>query len=234
MKKIFSFLNDFLSLIYPNLCLGCKSVLLKNEQYICTKCLFSIPKTKFHDDDENIVNKLFWGRTNLENATAFCYFHKEGILQKLIHQLKYNGKKEVGYYLGKFLGAELSKSEKFKNIDIIIPVPLHPKRERQRGYNQSEWIAIGIAEIMNKKTNSKLVIRDVYTETQTKKTRDERWKNVQSIFNINKIGLLNGKHILLVDDVITTGATIESCAQTILEKVPNVKVSIASLAIANN
>lgn len=232
-NKIIGALNDFIGLIYPDVCSGCGNILLKHEKYICTKCLFDIPKTKFHDDDENVVNKLFWGKTRIEAATAYCYFHKEGILQQLLHQLKYKGKKEVGYLLGKYLGAELLESVKFSTIDKVIPIPLHPKRLKKRGYNQSEWIGNGIIEIMNLEIDNISVIRDTYTETQTNKNREQRWDNVKSIYKVCDENALKGKHILLVDDVITTGATIEACAQTILQ-IPDVKVSIAALAVAHN
>lgn len=232
-NKIFDILNDFIGIIYPDVCPGCGNILLKYEKHICTKCLFDIPKTKFHDDDENIVNKLFWGKTRIESATAYCYFHKEGILQELIHSLKYKGKKEVGYTLGKFFGAELLSSEKFSKIDKVIPIPLHPKREKVRGYNQSEWICRGLHEVMNVEIDTNSIIRNIFTETQTKKNREERWDNVKSIYKINDENKLRGKHILLVDDVITTGATIEACAQTILQ-IPDTKVSIGAIAVAYN
>jgi len=177
---------------------------------------------------DNPVSKVFWGRVNIENATASYLFIKEGILQKLIHQLKYKGAKEIGFELGRHFGSELIDSESYKNIDLIIPVPLHVKREKKRGYNQSEWIARGMVEFLEAKLELNNLVRAIETETQTKKTRFERWENVESIFNVNYPEKLENKHVLLVDDVITTGSTLEACANALL-KIKGVKVSIATL-----
>lgn len=235
MKKVFSpisnVFSDVLDLVYPNICQGCGESLLKHERYICTNCLFSVPRTKFHRKRQNLVSELFFGKINFEFATAFCYFHKKGVLQNMIHSLKYKGVKEVGEVLGKEFATDLSKSM-FENIDVIVPVPLHPKRERQRGYNQSEWIGIGLAEVLGKELDTTTIIRKVHTETQTKKNKEERWDNVKDIFKITDTKALENKHVLVIDDVITTGATIESCASKVLEA-KNAKVSIASLGYAS-
>jgi len=233
LKNVTNLFNDFIDLIYPAYCLGCRTNLLKHENYICTKCLYDLSKTNFHDECDNKVDKLFWGKTKIEAATAYCFFNKESIIQQLIHNLKYKGKKEVGLVLGKHLGADLLSSQRFKDIGLIIPVPLHPKRETKRGYNQSEWISIGISETMKKEYDTKSVLRNIYNETQTRKNREQRWANVESIFKIEKPENLNQKHILLIDDVITTGSTLEACAKTILENT-TAKVSIASIAVAVN
>jgi len=233
-SKLLEFLQDFVALIYPNICAGCGEALLKNEEVICTKCLYELPKTRFHSDRENAVAQLFWGRTNVHHATAYYHFQKGSKFQELIHNLKYRGQKEIGYVLGKSLGYELKDTRLFADVNVVIPIPLHPKRERKRGYNQSEWISNGIAEAMGIAVDTQSVIRTVETQTQTKKTREERQKNVESIFQIRTPNLLIGKHILLVDDVITTGATLESCASLILSEIENVKVSIAALAVASH
>jgi ComF family protein len=226
-------LHDFINLIFPNLCLTCGNSLLRQEEYICTPCLYKLPRTNFHFERDNPVCQLFWGRVNIEAATSYFFFSKGSIYQKLIHQLKYNGQKEVGEMLGEHFGIDIIKSELFKNIDAIIPVPLHPKKQKARGYNQSEWIAKGLAKSMKIQIDNESVIRHIYSDTQTKKNRSERWENVKSIFRIQPKHNLSNKHILLIDDVLTTGATLEACAQTILENC-NTKVSIATLAFAKH
>lgn len=225
-----STLTNFLNLFYPDLCVVCGEHLLYQEEYICTSCLYNLPKTKFHLDKNNPVAELFWGRTKIENASAFYYYVKGSKYQKMIHKFKYHGIKEIGFVLGKALGNEIKNSD-FSDIDIIIPVPLHPKKLRKRGYNQSDWIAMGLGETMNKIVDCKNLYRNIHTSTQTNKSRFERWKNVENIFKLRQKNQLINKHILLVDDVITTGSTLEACANAILE-VENTKVSVATLAIA--
>ena len=176
---------------------------------------------------------LFAGRVPIFRATAFYSFHKGGIVQHLIHQLKYKGKMEIGSYLGFLFGLALLESEDFQSIDLILPVPLHPHKKQKRGYNQSEIICNGIVEGMKKQHNYNLLVRTVDTQTQTQKSRYNRWENVSQIFKVIQPEILTGKHILLVDDVVTTGATLEAAAQTLLE-IPNTKVSIACLAYANS
>lgn len=233
MKKGLSqYISDFTNLFFPNICEACGKNLLNNEKTICTECLYHLPKTNFHQESENPVSRLFWGKVYIENATAYYFFHKGSSFQDLIHKLKYNGKQEIGYILGLHLGTDLYESELYKTIDLVIPVPLHPKREKKRGYNQSDSISKGIAEGMKINTNLKSLYRNIETETQTKKSKEERWKNVENIFCIKHPEKLQGKHILLVDDVITTGSTLEACANALLA-LKNTKVSIACLAVAS-
>lgn len=224
--------NDFINLIYPRLCGGCSAPLLRNEHLICTKCLYHIPKTNFHKDTDNHTSQIFWGRVNFVHASSFLYFNKGGIVQRLMHNLKYKGQKKIGFELGKLMGYELKGNHHFEDIDLIIPVPLHSKRERQRGYNQSEWIAKGLSEVMNIPFNTTSLYRSVASVSQTKQKRQDRWENVESIFKLRKSKEISGKHILLIDDVVTTGATLEACANTLL-KAEDVKISIATLAYAN-
>ena len=226
------YLSDFISLIFPRICAGCGNSLWKHEEAICHFCEYHLPKTNFHKEKENPVSRLFWGKVYIENATAYYLFHKGSKFQDLIHKLKYNGKQEIGFYLGLQLGTDLFESELYKNIDFVIPVPLHPKREKKRGYNQCDSIAKGIAEGMKIKTNTKALYRNTATETQTKKSKEERWKNVENIFSVKHPEILEGKHFLLVDDVITTGSTLEACANALLT-IKNTKVSIACLAVAS-
>ena len=222
-------LNDFLSLIFPKVCAACGKSLFKTEESICTYCLYHLPKTNFHLYGDNPVVKLFWGRTGIHSASSLYSFSKGSKVQHLIHQLKYRGKKEIGNTLGKHYGKELKMSPLFSTANVVIPVPLHIQKLKKRGYNQSETFAQGIAEAMNAESSSEILIRTFSSETQTKKSRFARWKNVEEIFKVTAPEKLEGKHVLLVDDVITTGSTLEACANKILE-VPNVKVSVATIA----
>src|ERR1051326_888561 len=220
-------LNDFLSLIFPKVCAACGKSLFKSEESICTYCLYHLPKTNFHLYTDNPVVKLFWGRTNIYSASSLYSFSKGSKVQHLIHLLKYRGKKEIGQTIGKYYGKELKVAPMFSSADVVIPVPLHLQKLKKRGYNQSEMFAQGIAESMNAETSGEILIRTFASETQTKKSRFARWKNVEEVFKVILPEKIKGKHILLVDDVITTGATLEACANKILE-VPGTKVSVAT------
>lgn len=231
MKIITLFFEDFINLLYPRVCVVCNNNLFRHEELICTKCQYEIPKTNFHFISDNPISRIFWGRVNIKNATSYYFFDSGSRFHVLIHKMKYRGQKEIGYELGMIFGNELKHSELYNQIDLVIPVPLHPKKQRKRGYNQSEWIARGIAEVMEKPVDLKSVYRAVDTESQTKKTRYERWKNVEGIFRLGSEESLKKKHILLVDDVITTGSTLEACATTIL-KCEDTMVSVAVLAMA--
>lgn len=227
-----SFLYDFFSLIYPNVCMSCGKPLFKHEHCICSLCLHHLPQTNFHLYKDNPVAQLFWGKVNLESASSFLYFNKGGNVQQLIHQLKYKGQQQIGTFLGNLYGFELQKSIYFNTISTVIPVPLHPKKKKLRGYNQSACFALGLSESMNINIDEETLYRTVASETQTKKSRYSRWENVSSIFAIKNKDTLSSKHVLLVDDVITTGSTIEGCI-TALAQIPEIKISVASIAVAN-
>jgi ComF family protein len=197
------------------------------------ECINDLPHTNFAIHKNNPVEKKFWGRIALASATSEFYFSKGSIVQNMIHEFKYHGNKKAGHYFGNLMGKNLLNSNRFKNIDVIIPLPLFEKKEKMRGFNQAEILCNGIAEIINKPVIKKNVIRKVFTETQTKKHRIERWENVEGIFYVNEPQSLEGKNILLVDDVITTGATIDACGTEIL-KIKNTILSVASLAIATS
>jgi ComF family protein len=222
-------LNDFFNLIFPKLCCSCNTALLKNEQTICLNCMLTLPKTNFHLERDNPVHKVFWGRVQIEMATAFYYFSQKSRVQHLLHYLKYKGVKEVGSLVGQLMGRELKDSANYRNIDVIVPVPLHKKKLKKRGYNQSEWIAIGVSKTMDLPINTTTLYRKEDSNTQTKKSRYKRWENVDQIFGLNN-DLLTGKNVLLIDDVITTGATLEACAQVLIKN--KCKVFIATIAAA--
>ena len=228
---ISSLFDDFISLIYPKICLGCNNSLLKHEQCICTVCEFHIPKTNHFEIKENDLQKLFWGKVQLDHAAALYEFVKDSPLQKMIHALKYEENQEVGIYLGKQIAYEIEESIFFKDIDYIIPVPLHPKKEKIRGYNQSRCIAKGIKEVLKTEIVTTTLTRTVDTESQTKKNKYSRWENVGEVFRMTDVEKLKYKHILLIDDVVTTGSTLEACVTT-LQQIEGIKVSIVTIAIA--
>ncbi len=228
-----NWLNDFVTLVYPRVCLACGESLLKQEDSICNQCIYYLPKTNFHKEQENAVSKLFWGRVNIQAASAFYFYKKQSKVQNLLHQLKYKGQKEVGIKLGSLYGAELKQDNKFEDISFIVPVPLHPDKEKKRGYNQSEMFSVGLSKTLLIPSDSSILIRNFASETQTKKEKYKRWENVKSIFEIRDPEKIKNKHILLVDDVITTGATLEACAQHLLT-VPGTRVSIVAIACSIN
>jgi ComF family protein len=223
--------TDLLGLLFPNLCNACGIALYHSEHLICTKCLYDLPFTDYHQHAENRVAKQLWGRLPLNAAMAMLYFRKGAKVQNLIHNLKYNGRTDVGVLLGNMLGERLITSTLYKDIDLIIPVPLHHKKYKHRGYNQCTFIAEGIAEKMEIGFSEENLIRNTSTESQTKKNRYNRYENMQDVFKVSTPTHIAGKHILLVDDVITTGATLEACANELLNN-GAAKVSIAALAFA--
>lgn len=223
--------TDFLNLFFPNNCSACGNALVAQEEVICTSCQFKLPRTNFHLQEENLIARIFWGRVNLESATSFLFFNKGGNVQRLVHRLKYKGKKNTSRYLGKLFGNDLKENPVFASVDLIVPVPLHPKKERRRGFNQSLVIAEGLSDALQKPLSTNNLIRLVHTSSQTKKSRYNRWENVKDVFGVNSPQNFAGKHMLLVDDVLTTGATMEACAQKILE-VEGTKVSAVTLAYA--
>lgn len=227
----YTWLHDFIDIIYPSACLGCHQPLVSHEDIICINCLHELPKTHFHADDDNPVLRIFSGRCFLEKATSYVRFVKGGIVQSLMHEFKYKGHQDVGTRLAQLAVSELRQTSFFKEIDAIIPVPLHPKKLKIRGYNQSEIIAHAIAEDTHLPVMTENLVRQYANETQTRKSRFARWLNVKTVFAVTEPENLKNKHILLVDDVITTGSTAEACV-TQLEKIEGVRVSLFTLAIA--
>jgi ComF family protein len=231
MNYLYDLWDDFISLLFPRLCYACGNHLLRNEELICTECYVLIPRTNFHTELNNPVAQLFWGRCLIEKAAAFSFYNKGSRIRNLIHNLKYKGIKEIGYELGKIYGRSLAAAGFTDDIDLIIPVPLHPSKMRTRGFNQSEAISMGLSDSTRLPLDIKSLERTVISATQTKRSRYERWTNVEGIFTVTDPLAIKGKHILLVDDVITTGSTIESCTNELV-KIEGVRVSVVALAFA--
>jgi ComF family protein len=231
MSYIYDFWDDFISLLFPRLCYACGNYLLRNEYLICTECYVVIPRNNYHNESDNPVAQLFWGRCTIEKAAAFSYYNKGSRIRNLIHNMKYKGIREIGYELGKIYGTTLKASGFMNDIDIIIPVPLHPSKKRIRGFNQSETISNGLGEATSLPVEIQSLVRVIVSATQTKRSRYDRWTNVEGIFKVTDPTAISGKHVLLVDDVITTGSTIEACTNELL-KIENVKVSVVALAYA--
>jgi ComF family protein len=231
MSYIYDLWDDFISLLFPRLCYGCGNHLLRNESLICTECYVVIPRTNYHLQIENPVAQLFWGRCLIQKAAAFSFFNKGSRIRSLIHNLKYKGIQEIGYELGRIYGLTLKSSGFTDDIDFIIPVPLHSSKIRARGFNQSDIISTGISSATGLVVENDLLVRISGSATQTRRSRYDRWTNVEGIFRVSDSGKLQGRHVLLVDDVITTGSTIESCANELL-KIEGVRVSVVALAFA--
>jgi ComF family protein len=191
-----------------------------------------MPETNFHSDPDNPVARVFWGRVGVRAATALFFYKKGGAVQQLIHQLKYRGHKEIGIHLGKLLGSEIKHQPFFDGIDCIVPIPLHRKKKKMRGFNQAELIGLGVSQALEIPMNVKTVIRQIASDTQTRKGRYNRWENVSEIFLVKDDTALQDKHVLVVDDVITTGATMEACLQA-LSRVPGITLSVACIAFAS-
>lgn len=223
--------TDLWNLFFPHGCLLCGGQLVPGEEVLCAKCLSGLPRTRLHWCKDNRVERNFWGKFPVERATSFLYYTKGGDVRQLLYELKYHGRKEVGEVLGRIMASELMPSRFFGGIDLIVPVPLHRRKERRRGYNQSVCLARGIAAVTGIPMETKAVVRDRYTDTQTHKGQYERWENVRNLFSCVEPGGLAGKHLLLVDDVLTTGATIVSCADA-FRGIPGLRISVLTLALA--
>ena len=224
-------IQDTLSIFYPQLCAACNDLLVRGEDTICTKCNVQLPYTNYHLDPDNPVAKQFWGKIKLESASAFLHFHKGEKVQQLMHQLKYAHRPDVGVYIGKLCGQSFAASQLFSKVDVIIPIPLHKKKERIRGYNQAACFSDGLGLGMGIESLPHGMKRLKHTDTQTRKSRFARYKNVSEVFAVTDSKAIEGKHILLVDDVITTGSTLYACANVLLE-VKDVKIYLAAIAFA--
>jgi len=222
---------SILNLFFPKVCYACSHLLTDNELHICTSCRHNLRVTNFHFENNDTVEKVFYGRVKIEQATALLKFEKKGIVQQLLHNLKYRSHETISNVLGVWLGNELKTIEAYNKIDIVIPVPLHKNKLQKRGYNQVAEFGIEIAKALNAKYIDNVLVKTTATKTQVFKKRISRWNNTNEVFTITNTTLIEGKHILLVDDIITTGATIEACVN-MLNKANNIKISVATMAIA--
>lgn len=225
--------NHLLNLFFPRSCAGCQSFLLNDENVICTQCRHEVPLTNHHKIAENEIMQKFYGRIPLEYGSALFYFHKKGIVQEMMHKLKYKGQEEIGETVGIWYAEELKNLEQISEIDYIIPVPLHKKRLRERGYNQVEGFGKALSANLIIPYDDKLLYRKLYTKTQTKKDLLGRADLISTVFDVDFSEKHCGKHFLLIDDVMTTGSTLEACSRALL-KIPNVKISIVCMAFAHN
>jgi len=219
------------NLFYPQLCAGCSKEITRKQQLLCIHCLNDLPVTDFQLHAANPVEKIFWGRVPIRSASSHYYFTKNSVVQILLHGLKYQGKKEVGIFFGEKIGHAIYSCNRFAGIEGVIPVPLHRKKETLRGYNQAALICEGIQHILQVPVYTNVLERERSTETQTNKNRIQRWSNMSGKFKVKNRERISGRHLLLVDDVVTTGATLEACAKELLE-IKDTTISIATVAYA--
>ena len=222
-------LKPLFNLIYPKICYACGDAIQGKREHICISCVANLSFLKIQDFENNPIQQLFWGRVHFEKATAFAKFENNGRLQNLLHALKYKGVKEVGTTLGELAALDIGTTNFFDDIDVILPVPIHKKKRKKRGYNQSQYIADGIRNITELPIDSSSIRKEVHTESQTRKQRYERFKNTTKTFTLLNKDKLKDQHILLIDDVVTTGSTLEACASVLL-KIRNVKLSLLTIA----
>ena len=223
-----NFVNDIVNLFYPQSCAACNEMLVQGEKTLCMKCRNDLPQTHFHSEKENLLEQRFWGRVKLEIVVARYFFRKGSRVQSLLHNIKYHAHKESAVQIAREYGSELHDAKIFDEIDFLIPIPMHHRKKLMRGFNQSEEIAKGLSETLHVPVEEKMLKKIIQTKTQTRKHRYERWENVNESFIVTDKEKTSGKNILLVDDVITTGATIEAAAEKLIEA--NAKVYVAALA----
>ncbi len=229
MPTIQSAATDLIHLFFPHVCAGCGSDIINLDHQLCLRCISELPFTNFFEQFGNPVERKFYGRMEVKNAGSGYFFTKDSLIESLVYELKYKGNKAIGFYMGKLLGNLLQNNTRFNEVDIMIPLPLNARRFKKRGYNQAAILCEGIASICSKPIMNDAVIRKVNTETQTHKGRITRWENMDGVFAVAKPEAIQNKHILLVDDIVTTGASLEACGAEIL-KVPGTTLSIATLA----
>lgn len=233
LQNLSKWKRDLVHLIYPNTCLVCENELSQQHNHFCPFCYAELQFTYFERSDEpTLLDQLFWGRIPVHATYSYLYFEKGKSAQPILHALKYKDKPEIGVELGRMMGEQIKELEVFKDVDAIIPVPLHSHKEFKRGYNQSEKIADGIASILNTYVDTDFISRVKNTESQTKKNRFLRWENMENKFKSSLNAKKSYKHVAIVDDVITTGSTMEAIIQQIQKNYPEIRVSVISLAIA--
>lgn len=225
-------LQDIVRFFYPHTCIGCGKELYNLKHFLCMDCIEDLPLTGFEKTASNYTTNLFTGRLPIEKGSSWLFFEKESLTQTLIHHIKYKSHQTLGEYLGYTMGCKLMECNWFDNIDVVIPLPLNKKKLKIRGYNQSELICNGLSQATGLPVEKVAIMRTVFTETQTKKSRIQRWSNVAEVFDLAESNHLEGKHALLVDDVVTTGATLDACGQVLL-KVKGLKLSVLTLAVAS-
>ena len=226
-------LEALTNLFFPKACVGCDAFLLNNETLICAKCRHEMPLTTHHLNDENEITKKFYGRMKVEYGSSFMYFHKKGIVQEIIHSLKYNGHEEIGTLIGNWYADDLKNNQLLKTVDAIIPVPLHPIKLKERGYNQVTTFGKSLSENLSIAYDENLLQRNIYSKTQTFKNLIGRTDNTQALFDVTFNENHHNKHYLLVDDVLTSGATLEACGKAIL-KIPGAKLSVVTMAYSHS
>jgi ComF family protein len=222
-------IDSLTHLFFPHICAGCGTDVINKDQLLCLACTDRLPLTNYYAHADNPVEKTFWGRIPLNHAASYLYFNKDSIVQQLMHQFKYKGNQEIGLYFGRKMGSAVLSAARFQPPDFLVPLPLHPQRQKKRGYNQAEVLCRGMAQSLAIPVLEQAVIRTMQTETQTHKNRESRWQNMEGKFILNHPSLLENKHVMLVDDVITTGATLEACGVELL-KARGLLLSIATLA----
>lgn len=223
--------ESVIHILFPHVCAGCGNDVLSIQSALCMRCIDAMPETNFEVHANNPVEKMYWGRLPLSSGTAQFYFTKESLMQHLMHQFKYKNNRDLGLQLGRIMGDQIQKSGRFQ-VDALIPLPLFPVKEKRRGYNQATLLCKGMAESMKVPVIDSAIIRPQHTATQTKKGRIERWKNMEGKFVLHDPGVIANKHLLLVDDIVTTGATLEACGNELL-KADNVRLSLATLCVAS-
>ena len=233
LYSIQSGLKDLFHLLLPNNCSGCGNGLVSGEDMICSDCILELPRTNFHLYKKSPIEKILWGRVHYQKITSWMHFTKGGLVQRLLYELKYNNNQALGFKLGEMLAYNLLDSGFFESMDLLIPIPLHHKKQFHRGYNQSELIANGISSVTNVKVDTQVVKRIIANPTQTRKSRISRWDNVSDIMQVINESELQNKHVLLIDDVITTGSTIEAMTD-VMESIPGIRISILTLCWAGD
>lgn len=230
IDKLAKILNEINNILLPRVCFGCNAQLSRGENILCTVCRHEVPLTDYNYSDENPVDRMFYGRIPIKKAVSFLFFTKKGVVKELLHFLKYKNQERVGDFLGEWCGASIADERDLKSVDIVVPVPLHFKKQKKRGYNQVTLFAKSIANAIKAEYRDDILIKVNNTKTQTKKNRLLRWENAQEVFEVNAPTNKDFHHILLVDDVITTGATIEACAKK-LHSLGNISISVLSMAV---
>lgn len=234
VTKFFLFVfKSIINLFFPKVCAGCRQILQTNEVVFCSKCRHEMPLTQYHLDSENEATKKFYGKVEIQHASTLLYFIKKGIVQELIHNLKYKGHEEIGTVLGSWYAEDLKELKLNNPFEVVIPVPLHPKKFKERGYNQVTTFAKALSEGLNLTFDDRILFRKKYSKTQSKKNLLGRTENIENIFDVKFSEENHNKHFLIVDDVLTTGSTLEACSKALL-KIPGAKISIVCMAMANS